>query len=240
MTTSIIPNLENKYTLSPQNQHPSRQDCTVLWRRGQLLVKSTDKLKQPYLPALDDEKLLVNCLQHSPINLVYIDAKLGSYWLNFWANACQQANKPIFLKMPSSYKRRKPSNNFLGTLSRLLDWLLALILLVLLTPIMLALMVIIQVYSPGAWFSYEWYVGERGKLFRLIKFCTHDKQNLQLLGNWMSKYSLDNLPKLWNVLRGEIRLLGSRYWCLEEAVQLSLATKKPIEKIPLIASQWKI
>jgi hypothetical protein len=229
MTTSIIPHLENEYTVSPQHPKYSNRYCTILWRRGQLLVKSVGKLKQPYLPVIDDEKQLVDCLKHSSINLVNIDPKIGIYRLKFWANACQKANKPIFLNIPSSYKWRKP-NHKLGGLFRLIDWLLALILLLSLTPIMLVLILIIQFYSPSSLLSYQWCVGERGKLFRLIKFNINRKEKFYFLEDWLGKFGLDNLPKLWNVLRGEISLLGSRYWCLEEAVQLSLLTGESIKK----------
>jgi lipopolysaccharide/colanic/teichoic acid biosynthesis glycosyltransferase len=39
------------------------------------------------------------------------------------------------------------------------------------------------------------------------------------LGSWMCKYSLDKLPQLFNVLRGEMSLVGSHPWTLSEAMR---------------------
>ncbi|MBC1223105.1 sugar transferase [Nostoc sp. UCD121] len=214
MTASIIPSLENLYDVT-QEQQDNRGYCTLQWRRGQLLVKLPGRVKQPYLPALNSKRSLVECLQNSPVSLVSIDPKLGEALLRFWADACQEAEKPIFLSIPAG---NKPSNQPWRQLQRLIDWIAALVLLVLVSPVMLGLMALMQVYSPGSLFCREWRVGERGKLFQAMKFCTH---NITPLEHWMGKYNLDNLPQLFNVLRGDMSLTGSDSWTLEDAVQLN-------------------
>jgi lipopolysaccharide/colanic/teichoic acid biosynthesis glycosyltransferase len=100
-----------------------------------------------------------------------------------------------------------------------------------------------RVQSPQPIFFRQWCVGERGKLFRLFKFRTglvnaqtlehevmgnqkslqkhEDGKSITPLGLWMRKYSLDKLPQLFNVLRGEISLMGPRPWTLYDAVRLS-------------------
>ncbi len=58
--------------------------------------------------------------------------------------------------------------------------------------------------------------GLRGRLFRLIKFRTmrdgagSDAERLTRLGRWLRAMSLDELPELWNVLKGEMSLVGPR------------------------------
>ncbi|QHG19327.1 heterocyst development glycosyltransferase HepC [Nostoc sp. ATCC 53789] len=227
MTASIIPSLENLYDVTQEHQD-NRGYCTLLWRRGQLLVKQPGQVKQPYLPALDSKRSLVECLQHSPVSLVSIDPKLGETLLKFWADACQEAQKPIFLSIPAG---NKPSNQPWRQLQRLIDWIAALVLLVLVSPVMLGLMALMQVYSPGSLFCREWRVGERGKLFQAMKFCT---PNITPLGRWIGKYNLNNLPQLFNVLRGDMSLTGggSHCWTLEDAVQLN--------KLPDIKASWEV
>ncbi|HEY9667409.1 MAG TPA: heterocyst development glycosyltransferase HepC [Coleofasciculaceae cyanobacterium] len=207
--------------LTPQPQ------CQLLWRQGQLLVKSSQDTKPIDLLRLEDEQWLVQCLQNSPVRLVKLDSNLGEAVLKRWVNACEQANKPVFLW---GHVARKPSRNLspLGRyVKRSLDGIATLLLLLVLSPLMLGLVGLMYFYSPGAIFSYTWQVGTRGKVFRAVKFRTtavHDEFCLTPLGRWMSKYRLDELPRLLNVLRGEMSLGESRPLSLSEAVQLCLET----------------
>ncbi|WP_016949046.1 heterocyst development glycosyltransferase HepC [Anabaena sp. PCC 7108] len=238
MTTSIIPNLQSNCTIPQHHQNYHSQYCTLQWRRGQLLVKLPRNLEQPYLPSLENKQLLVECLKHSPVSLVSIDPKLGDTSLRFWAEACQQAKKPIFLSIPPSQKLPKQGQQMLRTIQRLIDWVLAFFVLLLVSPLILVLSVLMQIYSPGVLFSYEWHIGERGKLFQLIKFCTNGKHNITFLGFLMCSYGLNNLPKLFNVLRGDISLIGSHCWALTDAVQLNLEDEKQLNQLSVMTNRW--
>ncbi|MEA5504072.1 heterocyst development glycosyltransferase HepC [Halotia wernerae UHCC 0503] len=239
MTISIIRTLQNYYTAPQKHQDHRSPYCTLQWRRGQLLVKSTTQANQPYLPSVDNEQLLIECLKHSPVTLVSIDPKLGEAWLRFWAEACEQAHKPMFLRTSSGKKLPKHSQS-LRWLQRLIDWILALVLLLLMSPVILGLMMLMQIKSPGSIFSRQWHVGERGRFFRAIKFDTTAKPNITPLGRWMRKYGLDNLPQLLNVLRGEMSLFSSHYWTLEDAIYLGLAGQRKLNKLPVITSSWDV
>ncbi len=220
MTTSIIPSLENLYDVTPQQQDLRSGYCTLLWRRGKLLVKPAGRVKLPYLASLNNQRSLVECLKHSPINLVSIDAKLGEDLLQFWADACEQAHKPIFLRISASNKQLKQANQTLKWLQRIINSIVAFLLLLLLSPVILVLIVLMQIYSPGSIFCYEWRVGERGRLFRAIRFSKTPNYNVTLFERWMHKYNLNNLPLLFNVLRGDMSLMGFRSWTLADAIQL--------------------
>lgn len=174
MTTSIKATLQNSYTVKQQQQDNPSQYCTLQWRRDQLLVMPSIVVKQPYMPPLDKKGLLVECLKRSPVNLVRIDPKLGEARLRFWADACLAANKPIFLRIPSSDKQPKPVGSVLSWLKRLTEWLTALVFLLAVSPIMLGLVLLMRVSSPepGSLFSCQWHIGERGKLFKIFKFRT--------------------------------------------------------------------
>ena len=107
-------------------------------------------------------------------------------------------------------------------IKRLLDVSIALPVLVALLPVMLVLGGILFCLSPGPVLFTQVRPGLQGRLFRLYKFRTMtgarnaagellpDAQRLTPFGQWLRKYSLDELPQLWNVLKGELSLVGPR------------------------------
>jgi lipopolysaccharide/colanic/teichoic acid biosynthesis glycosyltransferase len=240
MTISVTRTLQPSYTSNQQLLGDRTSYCTIHWRQGQLLVKSSGKLKQPYLPALENQQLLINCLKHSPVNLVSVDSKIGENWVKFWAEACEQAQKPMFLCGSSENLLFKQNSQPWRGLLRLIDWMVALVMFLLLSPVMLLLLAILQTSSPESLFSREWYVGERGKLFRAIKFSTTTKHSITSLERWMCRYGLDNLPQLFNVLRCDMSLIGSRCWTLKTAVRLSSQEERQFNQLPVITSSWEV
>ena len=223
MTASIISTQRIDFTGQQRDNHLPQ--CRLLWRQGQLLVRLAQDMKQLYIPPLESEQDLVRCLKHSPVRLIRIDATLGEVALNRWANACEQVGKPMFLRGTVTHKLKSKQSQFSWLMMRVIDAIAALLLLILLSPIMLAIATMMYVYSPGWLFSVSWKVGARGKLFRAIKFRTtpaNDDFFTTPLGRWLCKYHLDELPQLLNVLRGEMSLVRPHSLSLSKAVRLSL------------------
>lgn len=260
MTTSKRPILPTYSLLDLDPGEHKLPHCTLKWRQKQLLVGVEQKIKQPYLPAVECKRSLVECLKHSPIRLVRIDPDLGEANLQFWADACAQANKAIFLRLPAANKlpKYRISQRWIR---QLLDRIAAALLLLVLSPIILTISCLIGLQSPEPIFSYQWCVGERGRLFRQIKFRTvfvnaqvfkHEfvgnQQSLQkhqqkypqiiALEYWIRKYSLDELPQLFNVLRGEMSLVGRTAYTLYDAVQISPENRQNLNALPGILGFW--
>ncbi len=247
MTNSITPTLEI-YSPTEQQRSSHSPQCMLRWRQGQLLVSLSQQVEHPYLPPLESEQGLVECLKHSPVRLVRVDLSLGETKLKFWADACEQADKEIFLRIDGKHELLKRKTGAIWWMKRLIEWIIAALLLLLLSPFTLGLAWLILSQSPGPLFSRQWCVGERGKLFILLKFrttvdeklhpqvMTHQGQgnlqkyesesNVTPIGHWMRKYRLHELPQLLNVLGGEIGLAGPHLWTLSDAVHWGFEGKQ--------------
>jgi len=107
-------------------------------------------------------------------------------------------------------------------IKRLFDLLVSLLLLVLLSPVLLVIAVLVRIkLGKPVLFSQE-RPGLHGRLFRLYKFRTMrdlrgpdgrllpDEERLTKFGRFLRASSLDELPELFNVLKGEMSLVGPR------------------------------
>ncbi|WP_018877551.1 sugar transferase [Thioalkalivibrio sp. ALE28] len=116
---------------------------------------------------------------------------------------------------------------------RVLDVVLALVGLVVAAPLMAVLWVLGWMESRSPVFRQE-RVGRYQRVFTLVKFrtmrldtasvATHlaESSSVTRLGGFLRKTKLDELPQLWNVLRGEMSLVGPRP-CLPSQVELIAA-----------------
>jgi len=112
-------------------------------------------------------------------------------------------------------------------MKRLLDFLISLGLLLTLAPILLLLWGFVRYKLGGPAIFRQVRPGINGRPFTLIKFRTmmdlrdldgellSDAQRLTSFGGFLRATSLDELPELWNVLRGEMSLVGPRPLLME-------------------------
>ena len=103
-----------------------------------------------------------------------------------------------------------------------MDWLIALIGLFLLSPILLIITFGLFIANRGIPFFIQSRPGKKGKLFNIIKFKTmndnkdhqgillKDEIRLTKVGKFVRKISLDEIPQLINVLKGEMSFIGPR------------------------------
>ncbi|HLE33357.1 MAG TPA: undecaprenyl-phosphate glucose phosphotransferase [Bacteroidota bacterium] len=110
-------------------------------------------------------------------------------------------------------------------LKRAFDVAFALVVLILASPLLLILILLIKATSPGPIFFLQERVGLDGTLFRVIKFRTmptdaeketgpvwaaKNDPRTTSIGKILRRYSLDELPQLFNVLLGEMSIVGPR------------------------------
>lgn len=130
------------------------------------------------------------------------------------------------LGLPVIHIRHVPlSGTFPAAIKRLMDILGSLVCIVLFSPIMLICSIIIKRTSPGPLIFKQERVGLHNKSFMMYKFrsmvvqdynkekkewTTRDDPRVTRVGKFMRRTSIDELPQLFNVLKGEMSLVGPR------------------------------
>lgn len=117
---------------------------------------------------------------------------------------------------------------YAGFLKRMIDFMLSLAALIVLSPVFLVLIIVGAIAMRGNPFFTQLRPGEvdkktgEEKIFKLVKFRTMsnakdregnllpDDQRLNRYGRFLRSTSLDELPELWNILRGNMAIVGPR------------------------------
>ena len=143
-------------------------------------------------------------------------------------------------------------------IKRAFDIIVSAAMLVLLSPLYLILTLLVWYSSKGPVFYRQERIGLHGLPFEIIKFrtmCVHaETETPQLsadndpritkVGKWMRKYRLDELPQFWNILRGDMSIVGPRperryfinqieekapYYCMIYKIRPGLTSWGPIK-----------
>lgn len=105
---------------------------------------------------------------------------------------------------------------------RIFDFFAALFGIVLLSPVFLIVTVVLYFTNDGHPFFFQLRPGKHGKVFRIAKYKTmndrkdangsllSDEERMTKVGAFVRKTSLDEMPQLWNVLMGDMSLIGPR------------------------------
>lgn len=151
-------------------------------------------------------------------------------------------------------------------IKRLIDIVASILLLIILMPLFMIIMLLIYINSPGPVFYKQTRVGRWGKLFTMWKFRSMyldaDKRLKEIMaenemtggvifkmkndpriipiGRFIRKASIDELPQLWNVLKGDMSLVGPRPALPSEVNQYSLQDRQRLEVIPGITCIWQV
>ena len=108
-------------------------------------------------------------------------------------------------------------------MKRLFDFITSLIGLMVLFPIFIIVSLLVKISSGGPVFFVQKRIGKNGKIFQMIKFrsmiviqnsnstiSVKGDVRITKIGAFLRKFKLDELPELWNVLKGDMSLVGPR------------------------------
>ena len=131
----------------------------------------------------------------------------------------------FFEGIPVLQLRETPMQGVRGIVKRLIDIVFSVFALIVLSPLMLTIAVIIRLTSPGKAVFRQERVGRAGKPFNIYKFrsmradaeekvghvwAETDDPRQTSLGKFLRRWSLDELPQFFNVLKGDMSLVGPR------------------------------
>lgn len=148
---------------------------------------------------------------------------------------------------------------------RAFDLFFATLLLVALSPLFVTIALLVRLTSSGPVFYIDRRIGMCGQPFRMLKFRTMldgaDKLKMQLMehnemqgpafkmkkdpritlvGAFLRKYSLDELPQLVNILQGDMSLIGPRPPLLQEYLQYETWQKRRMSVKPGATGLWQV
>jgi len=168
-------------------------------------------------------------------------------------------------QFPTICLSQKQIPAFALMLKRALDVTAAAAGLLLLTPLLAAVALAVRLDSPGPVFYTSDRVGRKGRVFGCHKFRTmvanaddlrarlqhlnerdgvlfkiSNDPRITRVGRFLRKYSLDELPQLWNVIRGDMSLVGPRPPLAAEVKQYEIDHLRRLDVLPGITGLWQV
>lgn len=160
---------------------------------------------------------------------------------------------------------RVPPRPLYEVAKRALDVTLSLLLLCLLGPLLLLIAALIKLDDGGPVLFGQMRAGLEGKVFRFYKFrsmCVDAERQRGALraiqghrslrfkmegdprvtrtGRWLRRFSLDEIPQLWNVVRGDLSLVGPRPALPEEVAEYEPYHRRRLDVAPGVTCIWQV
>lgn len=218
------------------------------------------------IPNLEKNKLLdlVEDIQPLIRNLMFVPNTIGIPVYNLEIKKIYQSNM-ILLGIKNNLAKKTNRR-----IKRLFDLLVGVIICILILPILIIIFVAIKLDSKGPAFFNAKRIGKDGKLFKCYKFRSMYQNSDELLkqyldenpeqraewnkfqklkgndirvtkvGRFIRKYSLDELPQIFNVLKGEMSLVGPRPYLPREQELMKPFYHIIITTVPGITGYWQV
>jgi exopolysaccharide biosynthesis polyprenyl glycosylphosphotransferase len=185
--------------------------------------------------------------------------------LSFFPHVISRVYLERLQDMPLLTFSATPENEFLLLLKRVADFVMALVLLMVLSPLLLLLVLIIKLTSKGPVLYRQTRCGVGGRRFTLYKFRSMRpdadllREELAALnerdgpwfkirndprctpaGRFMRRFSLDELPQLFNILRGDMSFVGPRPPLPEEVEKYERWQRRRLRMPPGLTCLWAL
>ena len=216
-------------------------------------------------PGISKHKLqkIINDIQPYVKNLSFIPDLIGTTMAGVDASILF-SEKILMLNIRNNLSRR-----YNRVFKRMFDLICTILGGILISPIILAIAIRVAIDNRGNIIFTHWRVGKNGKLFPCYKFQTMipmtdeqlnkylnenpeakreweetfkltDDPRVTKLGAWLRKTSLDELPQLWNVIRGDMSLVGPRPIVEAEIEKYAENIREYYMVLPGITGMWQV
>ena len=206
-------------TTLPASLSPSSGGLSEL--RRWLESNTADQIYFSYYPDRRTSHLSMN-----EVIRFFGDTCLPVYYVPHWAQEGMSFNVERLGSQLVFSLWAPPEANLERQAKRIIDFFGSLILLIVLSPVLLTIAGLISLTSPGPVLFCQDRYGFKGRRFRIFKFrtmtvmepgdslvyvqATRNDSRVTPLGRFLRRWSLDELPQLINVLKGEMSLVGPR------------------------------
>jgi len=148
---------------------------------------------------------------------------------------------------------------------RVFDVLFSVLALIVFAPLLVVIAIAVKLDSPGPAFYRSERIGKKGRVFHCVKFRTmvrdadqrradvmhmnerdgvlfkiSNDPRITKLGHFLRKYSLDELPQFFNVLKGEMSIVGPRPPVASEVKEYKLSHLRRLDVMPGITGLWQV
>lgn len=184
---------------------------------------------------------------------------------NFYGGLGWRAPLEYMGEVPAFALHREPIPAVALLVKRIIDVIVSALGLIILAPVFGIIAIAITLDSPGPVFYRSYRVGKKGRQFLFYKFRTMVRNadalkdelrkfnerkgpffkmandpRMTRAGKWLRRYSVDEIPQLWNVLKGDMSLVGPRPHPLDDFQQYSLDHLRRLDVMPGMTGLWQV
>jgi exopolysaccharide biosynthesis polyprenyl glycosylphosphotransferase len=237
-------------------------------RRIPVVPEQNDLHRMLELDVIDEIIYYKNTIDQKELNkIIYSCEEVGvvfHLYSECWNLTGRKYHLSYFGDMPYFTFMNKPSDYFALHIKQIMDYSFALVMMVLLLPLMMVIAIAIKADSQGPVFFKQERVGLRGRRFNLYKFRTMVKQAEEMrvqvagmnemdgpvfkirndpritrVGRFLRSSGLDELPQLFNILKGHMSFIGPRPPIMSEVEQYERWQLRRLSMKPGITCIWQ-
>ncbi len=170
-----------------------------------------------------------------------------------------------FQGMPLIHYQTPPGDRWELIVKRIIDVVVSAVLLTVLSPLLLVIAILVKLSSPGPILFVQKRIGMNGHFFDLYKFRSmyngaearqaelvgynemqgpafkiKNDPRVTPVGRWLRRHSLDELPQLWNVLKGDMSLVGPRPPVPDEVNAYERRYRRRLSMRPGMTCTWQV